>query len=190
MSALTHERRSPSAGMEPLPPKKKWRAIMIATLILVPAYWAFLAGIVAATDQGTSGPVAGPLIAFGLCVIPFVFMALAFLSEHPRPSSAVLRAMGLCLLVGIPVSALAADAVTGFVAGVGAGGVAALRADLAHSWRARALAVLVASLYTYVTLRLAGDLVLIVAPALPFTALGIVDHLSERREERRVATTT
>jgi hypothetical protein len=98
--------------------------------------------------------------------------------------------MGLCLLVGIPVSALAADAVTGFVAGVGAGGVAALRADLAHSWRARALAVLVASLYTYVTLRLAGDLVLIVAPALPFTALGIVDHLSERREERRVATTT
>ena len=40
-----------------------------------------------------------------------------------------LRAMGLCLLVGIPVSALAADAVTGIVAGVGAGGIVALRAD-------------------------------------------------------------
>ena len=37
--------------------------------------------------------------------------------------------MGLCLLVGIPVSALAGDAVSGIVAGVGAGGIAALRAD-------------------------------------------------------------
>ena len=34
--------------------------------------------------------------------------------------------MLLCLVVGIPVSAVAADAVTGFVAGVGAG-IAAMR---------------------------------------------------------------
>src|SRR4029079_19547966 len=74
--------------------------------------------------------------------------------------------------------------------GGGAGGGGGLGADLAHSWKARALAVLVATLYTYVTLRIAGDLVLIVAPALPFTALGIVEHLTERREERRAAPTT
>ena len=41
--------------------------------------------------------------------------------------------MGLCLLVGIPVSAFAGDAVTGIVAGVGAGGLVALRRDVLHS---------------------------------------------------------
>mgnify|MGYP006159678539 CR=1 FL=1 len=33
-------------GMEPLSPRRKWRAITVATLVLVPAYWMLLAGIV------------------------------------------------------------------------------------------------------------------------------------------------
>jgi hypothetical protein len=100
----------------------------------------------------------------------------------------VLKAMGMALLVGIPVSALAADAVTGFVAAIGAGGIVSLRADLSDSWKARALGVLVASVYTFFMVRLAGDLVLIVAPALPLSAIGVADHLAERRRERAAAT--
>jgi hypothetical protein len=182
--SLTRRRRSPLAGAAALSPQRKWRAITIATVLLAPAMWSVVIGAVAAGSDDADAPAAGPLIAFGLCVIPFVFLALAFLSEHPRPSSGVVRAMVLCLLVGIPVSAVAADAVTGLVAGVGAGGVVALRADLDHSWRARALAVVVASVYAFVMVRLAGELLLVVAPALPFTALGLVDHLAERRAER------
>jgi hypothetical protein len=125
------------------------------------------------------------MIALGLCVIPFVFIALAFLSEHPRPASAAAKAMALCLLVGIPVSALAQDAISGLVGGMGAGGIAALRADAEHSWRLRALAVAFATVYAFVMIRAAGDLVLLVAPALPFTALGVVDHIAERRADRR-----
>ena len=64
--------------------------------------------------------------------------------------------MGLCLLVGIFVSAGAADAVTGLVAGVGAGGIVALRADAAHGWRMRAAGVAVAAAYTFVLARSAG----------------------------------
>ena len=45
--------------------------------------------------------------------------------------------MALALAIGIPVSALAADAVTGFVAGIGAGGIVALRSDVERPWRAR-----------------------------------------------------
>jgi hypothetical protein len=172
-----------SAGADPLPPQRKWRAITLATLLLVVAFWSMLAGLVAlASDDEPDTPQAGAALAFGLSLIPFVFIVLAFLSEHPRPPSAVLRAMGLALLVGIPVSALAADGVTGIVAGVGAGGVAALRADGPHNWRARAIGVTVAAAYTFALVRLGGALALLPAPIFPFTAIGIADHITEWRE--------
>jgi hypothetical protein len=92
--------------------------------------------------------------------------------------------MGLALAVGIPVSAIAADAVTGLVAGLGAGGIAALRADLDHSWKSRALAVLAVSGYVFALARMAPEVALMLTPALPFTGIGVADHLSERRRER------
>ncbi|MET1003360.1 MAG: hypothetical protein ABWZ15_16245 [Acidimicrobiia bacterium] len=170
-------------GVEPLDPQRKWRAITVATLVLVPAFWAIMAGLVSvANDDAEGAPNAGAAIAFGLAVIPFVFIVLAFMSEHPRAPQAVLKAMGLFLLVGIPVSAVAADAATGLVAAAGAGGIAALRADDAHTWRARALAIVVACAYTFILVRFAGAITLLSAPVFPFTALGIADHLSDRRE--------
>jgi hypothetical protein len=178
-------RRSILAGAEPLSPRRKWRAILLATLLLVPAYWSLLVGLVSvASDDPQGVPIAGPYIAFGLCLVPFVFVALAFLSEHPKAPMAVVKAMVLALVVGIPVSAVAADAVTGFVAGVGAGGVAALRADLDHRWQARAIAIVVVSAWAFVTVRSVPEVALLLAPALPFTSLGVADHLSERRRQR------
>jgi hypothetical protein len=182
------KRKSKPQGLDPLPPMKKWRAITVATLVLVPGFWAMLAGLVAGSSKAeTGGPDPGAAIALGLALIPFVFLSLAFMSEHPRAPVAVLKAMGLCLLVGITVSAVAADAVTGIIAGVGAGGVVALRADMAHNWKSRAVGVLIAALYTFVLVRLAGPIVLLPAPVFPLTAIGIADHLSERKREREQA---
>ena len=67
------------------------------------------------------------------------------------------------------------------MAGVGAGGVVALRRDPDSTTRSRALAVLVAAAYTFVLARLVGGIVLLPAPIFPFTAIGIADHLAERR---------
>ncbi|MDQ3898487.1 MAG: hypothetical protein M3326_14795 [Actinomycetota bacterium] len=172
----------PPAGVEPLPPRRKWQAITLATLLLVPAYWSILAGLVAAASDAPN-PLPNPAasLALGLVLIPFVFVVLAFASEHPRAPSAVWRALVMTVVVGTVVSALAADAVTGIVAGVGAGGVVSLRADADHNWRARALGVLVAVVYTFVLVRMASSLALLPAPIFPFTAVGIADHLSERR---------
>ena len=181
-------RRNPLAGSAPLPPQRKWRAITIATLLLAPAMWSLLIGLVARASDDANAPTAAPLVALGLCLIPFVYIALAWLSEHPRPSSAVAKAMGLCLVIGIPASALAQDAITGLVAGIGAGGIVALRADLQHTWKARALAVVAASAYAFVFVRLAAELLLLISPVLPFTSLGIADHVSEWRAARRDAT--
>ncbi|MBK5228280.1 MAG: hypothetical protein JJE05_07220 [Actinobacteria bacterium] len=177
-------------GMQPLSPQRKWRAIALATLVLVPAYWSILAGLVSgSSDTSVGAPNPAAALALGLALIPFVFIALAFLSEHPRAPGAVLKAMGLSLLVGTVVSALAADGVTGIVAGVGAGGVVALRSDEPHNWRARAIAVIFATLYTFVLVRTLGTVALLPAPILPFTGIGVADHLSERRRERELTET-
>lgn len=177
-----------SGGIEPLSPRRKWRAITIATMLLVPAFWAILAGLVASTSVAHDpGPNPAAAIALGLALIPFVFLVTAFMSEHPRPPSAVLKAMGLALLVGIPASAIAGDAVTGMVAGIGAGAICALRADEAHNWRARAAAVAIASAYTFVLVRTIGAPALLAAPIFPLTGIGIADHVSEWRL-RRVTT--
>jgi hypothetical protein len=86
--------------------------------------------------------------------------------------------------VGIPVSAFVGDAVTGIVAGLGAGGIKALRMDADHNVRARALAVAAASVYTLLLVALTGAVALLPAPIFPFTAIGVADHLSERRREQ------
>jgi hypothetical protein len=182
------QRRPAGAGAEPLSPRRVWRAILIATLLLVPAYWGLLVGLVSvASDDPVRVPAAGLWIAFGLCLIPFVFLALAFASGHPRAPTATLWAMLLCLVVGIPVSAIAADAVTGFVAGIGAGGIVAMRSDLERAWRPRALAIAIVSAWAFLTVRTVSDVALLLAPVLPFTAIGVADHLVQIRREGRAA---
>lgn len=177
-----------------LSPQRKWAAITLATIVLVPACWSLVAALVAAAPgdggAGASGPAGGGApnaavaFALGLALVPFVFVVLAFMTARLGAPGAVLKAMGLALLVGIPVSALAGDAVTGIVAGVGAGAIVALRAEAAHNWRARAVAVLAASLYTFTLVHAAGAFALLAAPVLPLTGIGVADHLSEWRRDR------
>lgn len=177
----------PGNGLQPVAPARKWRAIVITTLVLVPSFWSLLAGLVAAADADTDPagrPAAAPAIAFGLALLPFVFVVGAFLSQQPRAPRAALQAMGLCLLIGIPVSALAADAITGIVAGVGAGGIAAMRRDPPESWRIRMAAIAIASAYSFVLVRVAGPIALLSAPVFPFTAIGLADYVAVRRSER------
>ena len=103
---MSRPRASSARSLEPLPPRKKWRAITIATLALLPAYLSIVVGLVAVASDRPDAPPAGPAIAFGLGLLPFVFVALAFLSSHPRAPGAAAKAMALSLLVGIPVAAI------------------------------------------------------------------------------------
>ena len=112
-----------SAGIAPLSPQQKWKAITIA-------HDRAAACVLGDADRARVGRVrrrrcvANPaaFIAFGLALVPFAFLALAFVSGHPSAPMATVKAMCLFLLIGIPVSAIAADAVTGLVAAAGAGG--------------------------------------------------------------------
>jgi len=52
---VARQRRSAAmAGLDPLPPRRKWRAILLATLLLAPAYWALLAGVVSVAADAES----------------------------------------------------------------------------------------------------------------------------------------
>jgi len=187
MTTATHVTRrttTPAANVrEPLSPRRKWRTITLATLLLVPGYWMLLAGLVATRSDAKGAPNPGAAMALGLAIIPFVFLVLAVMSGRAHWAGAVARAMGIAILVGIPASAIAGDAITGIVAGVGAGGCIALRRDEGHSLRTRALAVAFAALYTLVLVRSVSLLALLPAPVLPLTAIGLADHVSERRSQ-------
>lgn len=182
-ATTTTAKRPPDNVREPLSHRRKWQTITVATLLLVPAYWALLAGLVSNAAGQKGGPDPAASMALGLAVIPFVFMVLAVMSGRRRAPMAVVKAMGMAMLVGIPVSALAGDAITGIVAGVGAGGAVALRADADHSMRTRALWIAFAAVYTLVLVRTVSVMALLPAPVLPLTALGIADHMSERRAD-------
>lgn len=176
--------------MDPLARHAYRQAIALATAVAVPAMWLLLAGLVAiAADDRTEGPLPAVAIACGLALVPVAFVVLARVSAHPGGRRAVLKAVGMFVLVGIPVSAAAADAVTGLVAAVGAGGMFALRPDEADNGRARVLAIAAASVYTFVLVRIAGPIVLVSAPVFPFTALGAADYLSARRRDREAVYT-
>lgn len=164
-----------------------WRAILLATLLLVPAYWSLLIGVVSAASTRGGAASPGLWIAFGLMLVPFVFVALAFASQHPNAAGAVAKAMALSLAIGIPISAVTVDAVTGFVAGISAGAIVALRSDVDRPWKARTLAVLVVTVWAFVTVRVMPEAAVLLAPILPFTSVGLADHLVELRRERRAA---
>jgi hypothetical protein len=153
-----------------------WRAIVLATLVVVPAFWFVLAGMVSLRlDDGLDRPALA--IAFGLAVIPFAFVVLAVQSAHPQPVVAALQAVAAAVVVGIAVSAPASDGVTGLLAGIGAGGVLALRPEPVGR-RPRVVALVVTCAATLVLARVAPAVALVSAPVLPFTVLGLADRLA------------
>jgi hypothetical protein len=170
------------AGAQPISPRRKWMAIGVATVLLVVSYSAMLIAFVTSeVDDATGG---GGAFALGAALVPFVFLSLAFISGHRRASGAVLKAMGLSLLVAIPVSAIMQDVVTGLVAGFGAGGVVALRAEPVHTWKSRAIAVALVSLYVAVLVRVIIEAGLIAGATLPLVSIGGADSFVEFRSRQ------
>lgn len=168
-----------SGTAEPIDLRRRWLVITLATIVMQFAYWPSLASIAAATGEGTE-PQAG-LLAFGLAVLPFSFVVLAFGSRVPDAAMGVLKAMGLFLLVGLPLVVLI-DAVGGMVAGLAAGGVVALaREPEVHSVRLRWLGVAVVALYVVLLRVVAADLALLSGAVIPFAVHGFVDQAVETR---------
>lgn len=167
-------------GREPLSPKGRWVAIAVATAALQFSYWP----TVVAAQQAAVGEDEFALVAgLGLGAVPFVFMILAFTTRHPQAPTAVLRAMGLFALVGLPLGLLHVAA--GVSAGYGAGAVAALRREPAqHPRSARIGAVTGAAVAVLFATTLGGDAGVVLGALIPFVAPAAADAFSEARRDR------
>lgn len=158
--------------------RRKWLAIALATLVMSTSYWFIVYGAVAgATDDG---PPSTPPFALGLALVPFAFMALAFLSRKDDAPWATFTAMGLFLVVGLPIGLF--NPVIGLVAGFGMGGAVTLRTEQGIPWRRpRALGVLAAVVYTAFILLIAPGFGVLTGSVVPFAASGIADQVVEGR---------
>ncbi len=167
------------AASPPVIGRRKLVALAVATGLLVISYAGILGAFVASGLD--DGPNPGPPLALGMAILPMVFATAAYLSLNPRAATAVLKAVGLFFLLAVPVSALAQDAVTGLVAGFGAGAVVAVDQLPVHTWKSRAIAVAAATVYIFLLLRIIPPLGIASAPLLPFTAVAVADYILERR---------
>ena len=178
------------ASSAPLTPKRRWVSLTAATVVLQFAYWPIVASLVEGDAE-----MAG-LLWLGLAVTPFVFLVLAFASGHPRAPGATVLAMGLFLIVTLPVALI--DLVAGLVAGFGAAAALALRYEPGiHSRRGRAVAVAGASVYILALILLQGlvpilgRFAIMSGAVIPLAVVGIADEVAEsaleldREEQRR-----
>jgi hypothetical protein len=144
-------------------------------------YSAILFGVAGGfLGEGEEG--AAMALTAGLVGVPVVFLVLAFISRHPQAPKATLKAMGLFLLVGLPVSLLSLPA--GMVGGFGAGGVVALRLEPTDTTRARVWAVALSASYIMVVGQIVPPIDALVGSVFPFLAIGAADSITRKRAER------
>jgi hypothetical protein len=170
---------STASGAEGTDLRRRWLVISLATIVMQFAYWPMIASL-GTRDDGATAVAQGPL-AFGLAFVPFAFMALAFGSRHDNAPMATLKALGLFLLVAMPLVVIV-DPMVGIVSGLTAGGTAALQRDPdLHDLRWRWIAVGVVTVYVFVLRVVAVEFALMSGAVLPFAVHGLVDQAAEAR---------
>jgi hypothetical protein len=164
--------------------RRRWLAIGVATVLMMFSYLSIAFAVVAGESSTTDADVAenGQIFVFGMAMVPFVFLALAFTSNHRRAPGAVLKAMGFFVLVGLPVGLL--NVLTGISVGYAAGATTALRKEDYHRTRDRWIAVALIGVYVLFLLQVVPAGGVFAGATLPFIAVGIADTFTEYRVRR------
>lgn len=166
--------------------RRIWVAIVVATVVEVIAYGSLLlawfAVVLEDSDVATEGDIAGsegPFFALGLVLVPFVFIALAFISRRTRAPFATLAAMGLFILVALPLGLFLHLSVV-LVAAFGAGGIVTLARGPGYRLSYRIWAVVITALYVTLLLVVAPPGGIFAGAILALPALGVADMLGAR----------
>lgn len=162
-------------------PRRVWAAIVVGTILQVVAYGSFLLAVV--STQSDTPEAAGPAFALGFSLVPIVFVAVALISGKERAPIATLKAMGLWLLVTLPLGIV--NPVTGLCAGYGVGGALTLRSTVTDSLRPRLVAVAVTALYATVLVVLVPPAGILTGAVAPLLVVKFGDYYVERREAVR-----
>jgi len=103
--------------------RRNWTAIGVGTVLTFVASVAYASAFV--DEDGRAEEVDFTLVGITLAIVPFVFVALAFISQNPDAPKRVLQAMPLMLAVALTVGLL--EPVLGAAIGFAAGGAVTLR---------------------------------------------------------------
>lgn len=168
----------PRADTRRLSLRQRWLAIAAATVALQFSFWPSVAAVAAAIAEDAQGATG---LALGLALVPLVFMVLAFMSRAHRGAGPVLQAMGLFILVGLPIGLF--SPVLGLYVGYAAGAVRALAPSDPPKQTWRWTAVAIGALYLTVLMVFLPGLGVMTAAVAPFVVLGLVDQLVELRAD-------
>jgi hypothetical protein len=183
---------SPADPEERISTRRKWAAIGIGTLLLTGSFWAVLTGFRAwlgdvtteELDAGTQVPITTAVavwLAGGFLLMVAGFTALALISRRARTFRAVSVATLLGGVMWLWMPFVVGEPVTPMIAGFGAGGLVALRAEPEHTIGRRVMAAVLVTIYVFVMLRITPLAAAIAGPLLPLPALAWADALGERR---------
>ena len=156
---------------------RSWLAIGTSTIVLMVRYGSLLVAIVSTRSE--TPEAAAPAFAVGFALVPFVFLTLAFVSGRQGAPVAVLKAMGLWLLIALPLGLF--NPVFGLCVGFGIGGAITLKKRETDRRSARVIAVLLVAVYTVAMLFILPGLGLLSGGLLPLPSLGLADYYTEHR---------
>ena len=173
------------ADATPISPRRKWAALALGTFTGLVAYWIAVLTLATPLEDADQVPEASAAIGVAIALVPLAFFGVASVSERPQRWWGTLAATAVGMAVGAAAALIARDLATGVVAGLGAGGAVALRADRAGWLVSRGIGVLVAAAYVAILVRVTPLLAILMAPLLPFLAVGLADAFAERLRARR-----
>jgi hypothetical protein len=168
------------------PPENLWRvwlAIGLGTVVQAISFGSLLLGAVASVEDQPEA--AGPAFAIGFGLVPIVLVIVAFGSGRFGAATAVLKGMGLWLLVALPVGLI--NPVTGMCAGFTAAGAVTLRREEGIAFRPRVAAIVMASGYVTLLVVLLPQAGIFAGAITPLFAIRGADIWSERENAKREA---
>jgi uncharacterized membrane protein len=163
--------------------KRVWLAIGLGTVVQAISFGSLLLGAVASVSDQPEA--AGPAFAIGFGLVPIVLVIIAFGSGRFGAASAVLKGMGLWLLVALPVGLI--NPVTGMCAGFTAAAAVTLRREEGIAFRPRVAAVVMASGYVTLLVVLLPQAGIFAGAITPLFAIRGADIWSERENAKREA---
>jgi hypothetical protein len=167
--------------------KRVWLAIGLGTIVQAISYGSLLLGAVASVSSDQP-EAAGPAFAIGFGLVPLVMVVVAFGSGRFGAASAVLKGMGLWLLVALPLGLI--HPVTGMCAAFTAAAAVTLRREEGIAFRPRVVAVAMATVYVTLLVFALPQVIqagIFAGAITPLFAIRGADIWSERENAKREA---
>lgn len=144
------------------------------------SFWALMYGVAISFNETADTELvtrAGGAFGLSLILVPAVFASAAFLSRRVDAPVMVLAGMGVFLAVGL-LSLVLRDPAAALITGYAAGAVVSLSREEGTPLRNRWIAAAGVGIFVHAGLAVLPAPTAWIAPALPFTAMGIADAMT------------